>query len=159
MPISIRRVVTGHDASGQAVVAIDEIAKNVISTRPGQSSTVIWSHAETPVDNEEALDGGLRDVKQCAGDGAIFRVVQYDPGVAPRNHRTETVDYAAVLSGEIDMRLDDGKEVHLRAGDVLVQRGTIHDWINRGAVPCVIAFVLIAARPVEKGGASLRAVG
>jgi mannose-6-phosphate isomerase-like protein (cupin superfamily) len=159
MPISIRRVVTGHDADGKSVVSIDDLARNVISTRPGQSSTVIWSHAETPVDNEEAGDGGSRNVKDCAGDGAIFRVVQYDPGVAPRNHRTETIDYAAVLSGEIDMRLDDGVDVHLRAGDVLVQRGTIHDWINRGTVPCVIAFVLIAAKPVEARGKSLGAVG
>ncbi len=159
MPVAIRRIVTGHDSSGRAVVSVDEIAKNVISTRPGQSSAVIWSHAATPVDNTEAGDGGLRDVRQCAGDGAIFRVVQYDPGVAPRNHRTETIDYATVISGEIDMRLDDGAEVHLRAGDVLVQRGTIHDWINRGVEPCIIAFVLIAARPVETGSASLGAVG
>jgi mannose-6-phosphate isomerase-like protein (cupin superfamily) len=159
MPIAIRRVVTGHDANGRSVVSIDEIAKNVISTRAGQSSTVIWSHAETPVDNAEAGDGGLRNVKDCAGDGAIFRVVQYDPGVAPRNHRTETIDYATVLSGEIDMRLDDGVDVRLRAGDVLVQRGTIHDWINPGTVPCVIAFVLVAAKPVAAAGSSLRAVG
>ncbi len=159
MPISIRRVVTGHSPEGKAVVAIDEIAKNVISTRPGYSSTVIWSHAATPVDNREEGDGGLRDVRECGDDGAIFRVVRYEPGVAPRNHRTRTVDYAAVLSGEIDMRLDDGVEVKLRAGDVLVQRGTIHDWINRGSEPCVIAFVLIAGKPIEAGGAKIGAVG
>ncbi len=159
MPISIRRVVTGHDTNGKATVDIDEIARNVISTRPGQSSTVIWSNDATPANNAEASDGGLRNVKECAGNGAIFRVVQYDPGVSPRNHRTETIDYASVLSGQIDMRLDDGQEVHLRAGDVLVQRGTIHDWINRGDVPCIIAFVLIAAKPVEAKGGSLGAIG
>jgi oxalate decarboxylase/phosphoglucose isomerase-like protein (cupin superfamily) len=53
----------------------------------------------------------------------------------------------------------DGSVVHLRAGDVLVQRGTIHNWINRGTEPCVIAFVLVAARPVERGGRRLDAVG
>jgi quercetin dioxygenase-like cupin family protein len=53
-----------------------------------------------------------------------------------------------VLSGEIDMELDDGVTVRLRQGDVLVQRGTIHNWVNRGTQPCVIAFVLVAARPV-----------
>ena len=63
-------------------------------------------------------------------------------------HRTSTVDYAAVLSGEIDMELDDGVSVHLKQGDVLVQRGTIHNWANRGKVPCVSAFVLVAAKPV-----------
>jgi len=159
MPIAIRRVVTAHDSAGRATVAIDEIATNIVATRPGYSSAVIWSNGATPVDIDEVGDGGRRDVRQCAENGAIFRVVQYDPGVAPRNHRTETVDYASVLSGEIDMVLDDGLEVRLRAGDVLVQRGTIHNWVNRGAVPCVIAFVLIAARPAKSGGASLKAVG
>jgi len=63
------------------------------------------------------------------------------------------------MAGEIDMVLDGGKEVHLKQGDVLVQRGTVHDWINRGSVPCVIAFVLIAAKPAEVGEKSLGALG
>jgi quercetin dioxygenase-like cupin family protein len=77
----------------------------------------------------------------------VFRIVRYDPGVAPRRHRTSSLDYAVVLSGEIDMELDD-KEVHLKAGDVVVQRGTIHNWANRGTEPCIMAFVLIGAKPV-----------
>jgi mannose-6-phosphate isomerase-like protein (cupin superfamily) len=63
-----------------------------------------------------------------------------------------------VISGEIDMQLDDS-EVHLRAGDVLVQRGTIHNWVNRGNKPCVIAFVLIDAKPVTVDGRTLHALG
>jgi mannose-6-phosphate isomerase-like protein (cupin superfamily) len=78
--------------------------------------------------------------------------------VAPRNHRTESVDYAVVLSGEIDMEMD-STMVHLKAGDVLVQRGTIHNWINRFDQPCAIAFVLIDAKPVEVGGKVLHAQG
>jgi mannose-6-phosphate isomerase-like protein (cupin superfamily) len=62
------------------------------------------------------------------------------------------------MKGEIDMELDE-MTVHLKAGDVLVQRGTIHNWVNRGAEPCVIAFVLIAAEPVTAGGRVLRAQG
>ena len=62
----------------------------------------------------------------------------------PRNHRTDSIDYAVVISGEIDMEMD-GTVVHLKAGDVLVQRGTIHNWINNGTETCVIAFVLISA--------------
>jgi mannose-6-phosphate isomerase-like protein (cupin superfamily) len=62
------------------------------------------------------------------------------------------------MSGEIDMDID-GSTVHLRQGDVLVQRGTIHNWINRGTAPCVIAFVLIAAEPVERAGQVLAATG
>jgi mannose-6-phosphate isomerase-like protein (cupin superfamily) len=62
------------------------------------------------------------------------------------------------MSGEIDMVLD-GTTVHLKAGDVLVQRGTIHNWVNNGKVPCVIAFSLIGAKPVNPGGKTLHAVG
>jgi quercetin dioxygenase-like cupin family protein len=153
MTIQVRRVVTGHDAQGRAIVTIDEIAKNIVSRREGHSSTVIWTNADTPADNSEAGDQGLRAVADSAQSGSIFRVIEYAPGVASRMHRTVTVDYAVVISGEIEMGLDDGVKVHLKAGDVLVQRGTIHDWINRGDVPCVMAFVLTAAKPLEIGGA------
>jgi quercetin dioxygenase-like cupin family protein len=78
--------------------------------------------------------------------------------VAPRNHRTDSIDYAVVMSGEIDMELD-GTSVHLKAGDVLVQRGTIHNWVNKGTAPCVIAFTLVSAKPVTAGGKSLAAQG
>jgi quercetin dioxygenase-like cupin family protein len=91
-------------------------------------------------------------------NGTVFRIVEYRPGVAPRHHRTESIDYAVVLAGQIDMELE-GETVHLRAGDVLVQRGTVHNWVNRGAEPCVIAFVLVAAKPVERDGRRLNAVG
>jgi mannose-6-phosphate isomerase-like protein (cupin superfamily) len=121
----LRRVVTGHDAKGRAVVEINEVCENIVSRREGHRSCVAWTEP-----------------------GTVFRIVEYQPGVAPRRHRTSTVDYAAVLSGEIDMELDDGVSVHLRQGDVLVQRGTIHNWVNRGSVPCVIAFVLVDAKPV-----------
>ena len=155
MSLAIRRVVTGHAPDGRAVVSIDEIATNVISRRPGHASCIVWSSVAVPVDNDEAGDGGLRDFHDCEAGGAIFRIISYAPGVTPRMHRTLTIDYAVVMSGEIVMALDDG-EVVLRAGDVLVQRGTIHNWDNRGSEPCVIAFVLIAAHPV---GQALPAAG
>jgi mannose-6-phosphate isomerase-like protein (cupin superfamily) len=134
--MNIRRVITDHDRQGRAIVAIDERCSNVTSRRPGHQSCVAWT----------------------GDDGTIFRIVEYKPGVAPRRHRTETVDYAVVLAGEIDMQLDDSL-VHLRAGDVLVQQGTMHDWVNRGSEPCVIAFVLVPAKPVERDGKVLHAVG
>ena len=136
MALNIRRVITDHDAQGRAIVAIDEICRNLTSGRPGHQRCDIWS----------------------ARDGTVFRLVEYQPGVAPRAHRTETIDYAVVVSGEIDMELD-GTVVHLRAGDALVQQGTLHNWVNRGARPCVIAFVLVAAKPVEHDGKPLRALG
>src|SRR4029453_5669659 len=90
--------------------------------------------------------------------GMVFRIGMYHPGVAPRNHRTESIDYAIVMSGEIDMEID-GTTVHLKAGDVLVHGGTIHNWTNPGTEPCVIAFVLVAAKPVERAGKVLGATG
>jgi quercetin dioxygenase-like cupin family protein len=146
--MKIRRVVTGHDAHGRAVVKIDELCGNILSRRPQHQSCVVWSTGEFPADVSGEGDGGAREVGTTDPNGTVFRVVEYRPGVAPRNHRTESIDYAVVLSGEIDMELDDGVSVHLRQGDVLVQRGTIHNWVNRGTQPCVIAFVLVAARPV-----------
>ena len=122
-------------------MAIDETAKNVTQGRPGAHAAVIWTSEGFPVDN-----------------GTVFRVVSFGPGVTPRNHRTDSIDYAVVISGEIDMELD-GESVHLKAGDVLVQRGTIHNWVNKGTAPCVIAFVLVAAKPVTAGGKVLNAVG
>jgi quercetin dioxygenase-like cupin family protein len=156
MALKVRRVVTGHDQNGRAVVNIDEIAGNVISRRPSHASCVIWSSGEFPTDNDATEDGGTRKVATTDPNGTVFRLVEYGPGVAPRNHRTESIDYAVVMSGEIDMDLD-GTTVHLKAGDVLVQRGTIHNWNNRGTLPCVIAFVLVAAKPVERNGTLLTA--
>ena len=136
MTLNVRRVVTDHDGEGKSLVAIDERCSNVISRRPGHESCVAFTGA----------------------DGTVFRIVEYQPGVAPRMHRTETIDYAVVISGEIDMQLDIGA-VHLRAGDVLVQQATLHDWVNRGDVPCRIAFVLVPTKPIERGGKVLHAVG
>ena len=158
MTLKIRRVVTGHDAQGRARVAIDELCRNVISRRPSHASCVVWSTGEFPADNADERDGAAREVATTDPNGTVFRIVEYGPGVAPRNHRIESIDYAVVLAGEIDMELD-GETVQVRAGDVLVQRGTVHNWVNRGVEPCVIAFVLVAARPVERNGRKLNAVG
>jgi quercetin dioxygenase-like cupin family protein len=156
MSLKIRRVVTGHDQNGRAVVTTDEFCRNVISRRPSHASCVVWSTGEFPTDCATDTDGGARPVATTDPNGTVFRLVEYGPGVAPRNHRTESIDYAIVMSGEIDMDLD-GTTVHLKAGDVLVQRGTIHNWNNRGTEPCVIAFVLVAAKPVERAGKLLTA--
>jgi mannose-6-phosphate isomerase-like protein (cupin superfamily) len=158
MSLKIRRVVTGHDAQGRAKVLIDEMVSNVISTRPGANSSVIWSSEELPVNNDGDHDPSKKKIETTIPDGSVFRVVSFGPGVSPRNHRTDSIDYAVVISGEIDMKLDIGS-VHLNAGDVLVQRGTIHNWVNTGKEPCVIAFALIAAKPVSAGGKTLNAQG
>jgi quercetin dioxygenase-like cupin family protein len=158
MALQIRRVVTGHDASGRAVVKIDEVAKNLVSSRPGATACVVWTTEGFPVDNTSEEDAGLRKTGTTLENGTVFRILELAPGVTPRNHRTDSIDYAVVMSGEVDMELDD-TTVHLKAGDVLVQRGTIHNWVNRGNEPCVIAFVLIAAKPVTIGDKVLHAQG
>ena len=159
MSLQIRRVVTGHDDQGRAKVLIDEQVSNVISMRPGANSSVIWSSTGFPVSNDGDHDPSRKEIATTIDNGTVFRVVSFGPGVSPRNHRTDSIDYAVVISGEIDMELEKGNEVHLRAGDVLVQRGTVHNWINRGKTPCVIAFALIDAKPVTAGGKTLSAFG
>jgi quercetin dioxygenase-like cupin family protein len=154
----VRRVVTGHDGQGRAVVTIDEPVKNVQSMRAGASASVIWTTGTIPADNSSPEDGAARTVSTALAGGSVFRVIEYMPGVAPRMHRTDSIDYAVVISGEIDMQLDDS-EVHLKAGDVLVQRGTVHNWINRGDKPCIMAFVLVDAKPVSIAGTTLEAIG
>jgi len=158
MSLNIRRVVTGHDKQGRAKVLIDERVKNVFSHRPGAEYSVIWSSEDFPVDNDGDADPSDKKIGTTIPGGTVFRVVSFGPGVAPRNHRTDSIDYAVVISGEIDMVLDT-ETVHLKAGDVLVQRGTIHNWVNTGKVPCVIAFALISAKPVSAGGKTLDAQG
>jgi quercetin dioxygenase-like cupin family protein len=157
--LQIRRVVTGHSAEGRARIEIDENVKNVISNRPGASSSVIWATEGFPVNNDGFEDPTSGSFKTTVEGGTVFRVVRYQPGVAARNHRTDSIDYAVVISGAIEMELDDGVVVKLKAGDVLVQRGTMHNWVNRGTEDCVVAFVLISATPVKAGIISLEAVG
>jgi quercetin dioxygenase-like cupin family protein len=158
MALKLRRVVTGHDNAGKAIVTIDEQVKNIASARPGAIACVVWSTQGFPVSNEGDGDESTRKVGTTLDNGSVLRVVEFSPGVQRRMHRTDSIDYAVIIAGEIDMELDDST-VHLKAGDVLVQRGTIHNWVNRGTAPCTIAFILIAAKPVSAGGKVLHAEG
>ena len=158
MALNVRRVITGHDAKGKAVVKIDEVAKNVTSGRPGATACNIWTTEGFPVNNDGDADEGQRKVATTLKSGTIFRIIEFAPGLAARNHRTDSIDYIVVISGEIEMELDDTL-VRLKAGDVMVQRGTIHNWINRGTAPCVLAVILIDAKSVEAGGKVLPAAG
>ncbi|HUM16697.1 MAG TPA: cupin domain-containing protein [Candidatus Nitrosotalea sp.] len=158
MALQVRRVITGHDESGRAVVMIDEVPKHVFTGRPGATVCNIWTTEGFPANNDGSIDAGLRKTGTTLPNGTIFRVIEFAPGVAARNHRTDSIDYIVVMAGEIDMELD-GSVVHLKAGDVMVQRGTIHNWVNSGTAPCVLAVILVDAKPVETGGQVLRAIG
>ena len=158
MNLKFRRIVTGHDKTGRAIVEVDEMVSNVISNRPGTESAVVWLSNGFPVNNDGFDDPTKQKIATTVDNGTVFRLVRFEPGNGARNHRTDSIDYAVVVSGEIDMDLD-GTTVHLKAGDTLVQRGTIHNWINKGKEPCVIAFILVSAKPVEVGGKRLDAHG
>ncbi len=162
----VRRVVTGH-RGGKAVVLFDSAAPNQkLRQASGVVSTLVWVTDEMPADVSGSVDRSLREIGVLPPpNGSIFRVVDFPPeggtrsreavlkemGVAdaggarhPAMHKTRSTDYAVVIEGEIDMLLDDS-EVHLAAGDVLIQQGTNHAWVNRSGRNCRIAFVLIDA--------------
>jgi quercetin dioxygenase-like cupin family protein len=164
MALSVRRIVTGHDADGKAIVASDETMPGQQSpARPYISRCEIWSTDSMPVDNSEGAAGDAQRagfVKRYnyvgSGEGSVIRVTEFAPGAPKFMHRTETVDYALLLSGECDLELDSGEIVHMKPGDIVVQRGTMHAWVNNGTAPAVFAFILIDADPAEVAGQELR---
>ncbi len=149
---------TGHDGSGRAAVKIDDVVQGE-ERRPGVEAAVIWTSEGFPVDNTGESDDAQRSVGTTLANGTVFRILEIKPGNAGRVHRTDSIDYALVMSGEVDMELEPGEFVHLAAGDALVQRGTIHNWVNNGTQPCKIAFILIDAAPVTINGTTLHATG
>lgn len=150
----VRRIVTGHDPKGVAKVIMDGPATNRKYPRPGAVATLIWATDEMPAAmpiGENVEDMGSRTLGTAPPpNGTRFTVNDIPPGNSGVMHRTETIDYVIVMSGEIDMELDDST-VRLRAGDVMVQRGTHHAWINRGTEVARVAFVLVDAKPLGIG--------
>jgi quercetin dioxygenase-like cupin family protein len=149
-----RRVITGHDSKNVAKVIIDGTAKNTKLPREGVASTLIWCSDQMPVDigiGENAEDMGARILGTAPPpNGSRFIVMEFAPGVVSEMHRTETIDYIVVLSGEIEMDMDDST-VKLHAGDIMVQRGTNHAWANRSQEPARLAIVLMDGKPLGIG--------
>jgi quercetin dioxygenase-like cupin family protein len=152
----IRRVVTGHDDKNIAKALLDGAPANVKYPAPGIVSTTLWTTFETPAEikvGETVEDMGNREVPlPPAANGSRFAIVDFLPGNAAFMHRTETIDYVIVLAGEVDMDMDNST-VKMKAGDVVVQRGTNHAWVNRGTVPARIAIVLIDGQSLGIGKA------
>jgi len=176
----VRRVVTGHDRNGKAVVLSDGPVPVVHSNpmRAGQLSHEIWKTSAMPLPitrDEPEPTAGPRQLHP-APMGTVFRISEVPPetdavrnltpeqaraafrasnaedastwgrgGRHPLMHRTETVDYAVVLEGEITLLLDEG-DVNLKAGDIVIQRGTNHAWSNRSGKPVTMLYVLIDGR-------------
>jgi hypothetical protein len=156
MTLEVRRIVTTNTKEGKAMVASDERLTAVSrGLGHGIDGCEIWSTDAMPVDNsardEHRQRAGVVRTNNYvgSGSGSAFRITQFAPGHALFPHRTQTIDYAILLTGQLDLELDDEATVRLMPGDVVVQRGTIHCWINRGGVPAAIAFILLDAKPCE----------
>ena len=176
MTYGVRRVVTGHDSNGKAVVVMDGDFMTIPErgTAPEWSGVELWVNRSTPADlriKQGPTEGGPTKLQPPAG-GAAFRLVWFepestwrsgageptgdrllgefgarDPGDAaasrhPLMHRTDTIDYAIMMSGECYLMLDD-TEVKVQAGDTVIQLGNNHAWSNRSDQPCQIAFIMI----------------
>ena len=184
----VRRVVTGHDKDGKSILLRDGPAPNVMemASMPGLALTDLWETKGSPASNDGDADGAARPVRlEPPKGGALFRIVEFPPDTAwrgratdareafdsiqaghapdlssadPMMHKTDTVDYIVVLKGEIHAIVDKG-ETLLRPGDVFIQRGTNHSWSVRGTEPCIVAVVLVSAKPVgaAKGAAAPKA--
>ncbi len=159
----VRRIVTGHNDAGEAVIAEDEqLAGAGLAEDPGRTSATffhVWATHEMPVDlSDDAMvrqRQGSASTTHGSGAGSVLRIGVLPPGTRSPMHRTESLDYGICLEGECDMELDGGETVTVRAGDVVVQRGTNHLWHNRGTAPCRFAWILLDARAVEVGGRTL----
>lgn len=153
----IRRVVTGHDVAGEAIVVSDQhldmqrIARHEMKDDAAEDKAFfgkLWTTDRFPADNNDDGDGALRATGLTSAGGTVLRIVDIPPGQRSPMHRTCSLDYGIVLIGEIELELDGGRTVRLSAGDVVIQRGTIHAWTNVGEAFARMAFVLIEAKPV-----------
>ncbi|HEV8109552.1 MAG TPA: cupin domain-containing protein [Burkholderiales bacterium] len=181
----VRRVLTGHDADGRSTFIADGEAPNVkeMASMPGLALTDLWETGAAPARNDGDKDAAARPVHlEPPKNGTILRIVEFPPDSAwrggadgaaafksigaghaqdrgsrdPMMHKTSTVDYIIVLKGEIHAVMETGEKL-LRAGDILVQRGTNHSWSVRGNEPCIVAAVLVSAKPlVTKKKSSMR---
>ncbi|MDB5411507.1 MAG: hypothetical protein JWL84_6419 [Rhodospirillales bacterium] len=159
MANGVRRVVTGHDREGRAIVVRDAVV-GANERDNGQVRFVkIWTTDRSPADNMDERDAALRESGLTVSGGSVLRVTDVAPGHRSPMHRTSSVDYGIVLQGEIDLELDDGSVTRVRAGEIVVQRGTIHAWVNNTSEWCRIAFVLIDAAPVMVAGKTLEPTG
>ncbi|MGP0093863.1 MAG: cupin domain-containing protein [Xanthobacteraceae bacterium] len=174
----VRRVVTGHDKNGNSSFLMDGLAPNVkeMDSMPGLALTDLWETTSAPANNESYGDAAARPVRlEPPTGGTILRIVEFPPdsqwrvntdavkafesigaghakdksNADPMMHKTATVDYIIILKGEIHAIMETGEKL-LRAGDILVQRGTNHSWSVRGSEPCIVAAVLVSAEPVGK---------
>jgi mannose-6-phosphate isomerase-like protein (cupin superfamily) len=149
----IRRIVTGHDASGKSVILSDGVPPQehpMNGAEVGADFIEIWNTPEAvpALTSEPAAEPSLRPFTIMPATGHLIRVIEiYPPSMGGHRtvmHRTKTLDYAVVLEGEVTLVLSDS-EATLGPGSIVVQRGTDHAWENRGETVTRMAFFHIAA--------------
>lgn len=174
----VRRVVTGHDKNGKSIFVMDGMAPNILEMKsmPGVALTDLWRTTTSPALNSGNKDAAAGRIKlEPPANGTILRIVEFPPDTAwrktanakaafasigaggapdhesgdPMMHTTATVDYIIVLKGQIYAILDKEERL-LKQGDILIQRGTNHSWSVRGEEPCVIAAILVGAKPTGR---------
>jgi mannose-6-phosphate isomerase-like protein (cupin superfamily) len=173
--VKVRRVVTGQDATGKSVFVSDiQVEPIELAIMPGTAFHLLWGSDKPPTLPTDGSPpsrplyfpstGGYRFAFFTLGPDSVTIPPDLDigealeelgtklPGLAeamepahPGMHTTDTVDIDVVISGEVDLELDDGSEVHLRAGDCVIQNGTRHAWRNRTSEPVVIFVTLLGA--------------
>jgi quercetin dioxygenase-like cupin family protein len=155
----VRRIVTGHDDKGNSVVIKD----SEFETQPIPSGDadflLLWTAPDLPVDNNDPVDGRERDAGLTLHGGSVIRIVDMLPGKSSPMHRTNSIDYGIIMTGELELELDNGAVTKLKAGDIVVQRGTIHLWRNPSETEvCRIVFVLTEATAAVVDGKELEEI-
>ena len=167
---AVRRIVTGTNADNRSFIQSDGATPNVLCEPGRPVAQVLWATGASRAAGDEPAPEGHKFPFHSA-NGSLLRVVDFPPdsfydqdellkflddsGVRDKNqprhfwfHKTESLDYAIVLEGEIYAMMDED-EVLMQAGDILVQRATNHSWSNRSDQPCRMAFVLLDLVPGE----------
>lgn len=151
-----RRVVTGHDDDAKAIFQSDDSFSPAMIAGGDAAFALVWATAAVPADNNDPVDGRSRDAGLTIRQGSVIRVVDMMPGRASPMHRTNSIDYGIVMSGALELELNDGAVTRLGPGDIVVQRGTVHLWRNPSDTEvCRIIFVLIEAAPYRHAGQDL----
>lgn len=151
-----RRLVTGHDQKGLAVVQSDDRFPSQPIAIGGAEFSLLWTTATVPADNNDTSDGREGDAGLTILTGSVIRVVDFLPGGNSPFHRTNSIDYGIVLDGEIELELDDGSRTIVGPHSVIVQRGTNHKWRNPSQTRYArVVFVLIEAPPYLHEGKAL----
>jgi quercetin dioxygenase-like cupin family protein len=156
MPNKIRRVVTGHDDQGDAIFVSDNQYETVVIPSGDAAMATIWTTTTVPADLNDETDGREREAGTTLKGGSVIRIVDMLPNASSPMHRSSSIDYGIILSGTIELELDNQVLKTLGQGDIIVQRGTIHKWTNPSSVDiCRIVFVLTEAIPYQFNGKAL----